>query len=110
VFNRVEFMQSYESGQYSAFLMQAILAIAALYAPAEALQSCGFTERSTAQASFFSKAAILYDFRCERSQLRMLQGSLILSSTVFSYSLDKDFRYWFHNAVRIAVKMGLHKR
>ncbi|KAJ9143305.1 Fusaric acid cluster transcription factor FUB12 [Pleurostoma richardsiae] len=109
VFNRVEFMQSYESGQYSAFLMQAILAIAALYAPAEALQSCGFTERSTAQASFFSKAAILYDFRCERSQLRMLQGSLILSSTVFSYSLDKDFRYWFHNAVRIAVKMGLHK-
>lgn len=103
-------MYSYESGHCSAFLLHAILAIAALYAPTETLLASGFTERSAAQESFFSKATILYDFRCERSQLRMLQGSLILSSTVFSYSLDKDFRYWHFNAVRLAVKMGLHKR
>lgn len=110
VLNRVDFVQSYRSGKFSTFLMHAVLAIAALYVPKETLLASGFSDRAAAQASFFSKATLLYDFRCEKSQLRMMQGSLILSSSVFSYSLDKDFRYWFLNAVRLATKMGLHKR
>ena len=103
-------MESYNLGKYSTFLVQAVLAIGALYAPQETILASGFTDRTAAQASFFNKATLLYDFRCERSQLRLLQGSLILSGAVLSYSLDKDFRYWFLNAVRLAVKMGLHKR
>lgn len=90
--------------------MQAVLATAASYAPMSLLEDCGYVDRLSAQKAFYSKATLLYDFRCEKSQLRLLQGSLILGMIAFSYSLDKDFRYWFHNSLRLAIKMGLHKR
>lgn len=89
--------------------MQAILVSAVPYAPMGVLTECGFTDRFTAQKFFFSNAVLLYDFGCEKSQLRMLQGSLILGTAVVSYTMDKDFRFWHHNAVRVATRMGLHK-
>lgn len=63
-----------------------------------------------AQKSFFSKARLLYDFGCEKGQLNLIQGSILLSSFQFSFAPDKDFRFWFHNATRIALQMGFHKR
>jgi hypothetical protein len=104
-------MQSYKCGRYSPFLMQAILASAAQYAPSPLLAASGFSNRLEAQKSFASKATLLYDLGRERSQLRMLQGSLIMGTTsVFCFTKDKDFRYWLQNAARISVNMGLHKK
>lgn len=110
VLNPVEFLESYHLGGYSVFIMQAVLAVASQYVPIETLRMSGFPDRTAAQGSFFNKATVFYDSRCEKSQLHMLQGSVILSSTVLPYSLDKDFRYWAMNAARLAVKIGLHKR
>lgn len=103
-------MQSYESGCYSYFLVQAILASATLHASESLLAACGFTGRQEALEVFYSRATMLLDFGRERNQLRVLQGSVILSMTGYTPTKsDKDFRYWLHNAVRTATRMGMHK-
>ncbi|KAL6691655.1 hypothetical protein J3F84DRAFT_160019 [Trichoderma pleuroticola] len=109
ILDPVEFVKSYLSGSFSLFLMQAILSNAALYAPMPLLEACGFTARCEAIETYFSRASLLYQFGCERNQLRSLQGSIVLGMTAVTGSFDRDFRYWIHNAVRLAVKMGLHK-
>lgn len=108
IFNRVEFCRAYESDQSSLFLMNAVFANAAQYAPIDLIERCGFKSRSCAQRAFISRAILLYDLGHETIQLRLLQGSVVLGATVFSYTRDKDFRFWMHNASRLAVKMGLH--
>lgn len=109
VFDYVDFVDSYLSGSFSWFMMQAVLASAVPYTAMEVLTECGFTDRLTALQFFFSNAVRLYDFEYEESQLAKLQGSLVLSTVLVSYTMDKDFRFWHHNAVRLAVRLGLHK-
>ncbi|ETS06861.1 hypothetical protein M419DRAFT_69430 [Trichoderma reesei RUT C-30] len=109
VYDYIEFMDSYVSGSFSWFLMQAILASAVPFTTLDMLAECGFKDRSTALEFFFSNAVKLYDFGCEESQLIKLQGSLVMSTVLVSYSMDKDFRFWHHNAVRLAIRLGLHK-
>ncbi|KAL6810306.1 hypothetical protein J3E69DRAFT_350156 [Trichoderma sp. SZMC 28015] len=109
VFDYVNFVDSYLSGSFSWFMMQAVLASAVPYTAMEVLTECGFTDRLTALQFFFSNAVRLYDFEYEESQLAKLQGSLVLSTVLVSYTMDKDFRFWHHNAVRLAVRLGLHK-
>lgn len=111
ILDKIEFLRDYYSGCYSHFLVQAVLASGSLYAPMDVLSACGFgfQSRSDAQVAFCAKAALLYDFECERRQLRMLQGSAILGTTPCIHVTDKEFRYWFHNAIRLAVKMGLNQ-
>ena len=102
-------MQDYRRNQHSLFLMQSILANAVPHAPEELLRACGYESRIAAQKAFFSKARLLYDMNAEKSQLRLLQGSVMLSSLSFSYALDKDYRFWLTNAVRIATQWGLNR-
>ncbi|UKZ51149.1 hypothetical protein TrVGV298_004905 [Trichoderma virens] len=109
ILDPVEFVKSYLSGTFSLFLMQALLSNASLYAPMPLLESCGFKSRCEAIETYYSRASLLYQFGCERNQLRSLQGSVVLGMTAVTGSFDRDFRYWLHNAVRLAVKMGLHK-
>jgi hypothetical protein len=110
VIDRLELLQSFDSRRCSTFLVQAVLASAAQFAPIELLVNCGFVNRLAAQKAFTSKAILLYDLGCEKSQLRLLQGSLLLGTTPFHTASSKDFRYWLHNTARIATQMGLHKR
>lgn len=109
VLNRVEFMQSYQSAQHSSLLLNSILVNAVPYAPTALLKECGFEDRSSAQKHFFSTAVLLYDFGCGKNQIHRLQSSLLLGTVIFSFVSEKDFRYWLHNAVRIATRMGLHR-
>lgn len=109
VFDYIDFMDSYVSGSFSWFMIQAILASAVPYTALDVLADCGFKDRLTALEFFFSNAVKLYDFGCEENHLVKLQGSLILSTVLVSYSMDKDFRFWHHNAVRLAIRLGIHK-
>ncbi|KAH8817146.1 hypothetical protein F5884DRAFT_778551 [Xylogone sp. PMI_703] len=109
VIDRLEFMRTYEAGTYSSFLVHAMLASCVPYAPLQLIRDAGFPDRLTAIRKFSSNAVLLYDFGCEKFQLRRLQGSIILGVGDFSYTTDKDFRYWFYNAARIAIRMGLHR-
>ncbi|RFU76657.1 hypothetical protein TARUN_5597 [Trichoderma arundinaceum] len=100
ILDPVEFLKSYSSGTFSLFLMQGMLANAALYAPMPLIESCGFKSRCEAIETYFSRANLLYQFGCERNQLRSLQGSIVLGMTAVTGSFDRDFRYWLHNAIR----------
>lgn len=105
--NRADFIRSYQCGDCSLFLLRVILTPASLHAPADVISSCGFASRSEAQESFFSKAKLLYDFAAEDDPLLMLQGSIILSMVILDHPTDRDFGYWFHNAIRLATKLDL---
>ncbi|KAH9231682.1 hypothetical protein K456DRAFT_1840844, partial [Colletotrichum gloeosporioides 23] len=103
------FLSSYDAGSYSPFLMQTVLTSATLYVSPDVLTSCGYSNITEAQTAFFNKALLLHDFQCEKSQLCLLQGSLILGTTAFFYPIDRDVHYWFFNAVRLATKLELQK-
>lgn len=110
ILDRRQFLDDYERGSCSSFLLWSIFANVTPYALPTLLLESGYTEYATAQKEFFSKARLLYDFGCEKGQLNLLQGSILLSSFQYSFAPDKDFRFWFHNAVRIALQMGFNKR
>jgi hypothetical protein len=107
VINRADFLRGYQSGNCSLFLLRVILTPASIHAPADVLSACGFTSLSTAQESFFSKAKLLHDFAAEDDPLLMLQGSIIMCSVILDHPTDRDFGYWFHNAIRLATKIDL---
>lgn len=87
-----------------------MMANAVPYASSDIIAAAQYASREAAQVDFAHKARLLYDFGCEKQQLHLLQGSIILSSFQFSYAINKDHRMWFHNAVRIATQMGLHRQ
>ncbi|KAF5587637.1 cutinase transcription factor 1 beta [Fusarium subglutinans] len=107
ILNRTDFIQSYRSGGCCLFLLHAVAAAASLYVTHDVLIGCGYPDRSTAQASFFSKAKLFHDFHCQGDPLSMLQGSMILGAIILDHPSDRDFQYWFHNSVRRASKMGV---
>ncbi|KAJ5396940.1 transcriptional regulator family: Fungal Specific TF [Penicillium cosmopolitanum] len=107
VINRVDFIRGYQSGDCSLFLLYVILAPASVHAPADVLSACGFASRSAAQELFYSKAKLLHDFSAEEDPLLMLQGSIILCMVILDHPTDRDFGYWFHNAVRLATKLDI---
>ncbi|KAG4281967.1 hypothetical protein FPRO06_10871 [Fusarium proliferatum] len=110
ILDRAQFMEEYYAGRQSMFTMQSILANVAAHAPEELLQRIGFNDRETAQKTFYSRAILVYDLGGETGQLNRLQGSIMLSSLSFTYAMDKDYRYWFSNACRIATQLGLHRQ
>ena len=108
VINRTSFVREYQSGNCSLFLLHVILTLATLHAPADVLSACGFVSRSAAQNSFFSKAKLLHDFVAEDDPLLMLQGSIVMCTVILDHPTDRDFDYWFHNAIRLASKLDLY--
>ncbi|KAI6771339.1 hypothetical protein HG531_008964 [Fusarium graminearum] len=108
ILNRVDFMESYRSGDCSLFLLHAISTAGCSYVPIEVIQECGYTDRSAAHVSFFLKAKLFHDFHCHGGSLPMLQGCMILGDIVPDHPSDRDFHYWFYNSVRWASRLGLH--
>lgn len=107
VVNRVDLVRQYQSGTCSLFLLHAILTSASIYAPTDTLSACGYCNRSEAQQSFFTRAKILHSFETEKDPLAMLQGSVALCMVLPERPTDRDFDYWFHNAVRMATKLDI---
>lgn len=108
VINRADFFRQYQSGQYSLFLLHAILTSAIVHVSTDLLSASGFSSRSTAQEFFLTKARLLHDFETERDPLVMLQGSVVLCMVVSDHETDRDFGYWFHNAIRLATKLDIY--
>ena len=110
VLDRVTFLQAFADGKYSTFLLQCILTSVMPYVPSELLSTMELPSRSSAQRYFFTKAQLLYDLEVEKSQLCLLQGSMVLTASTFAFVVDKDCRFWLINAVRLATQMGLHRK
>ncbi|KAH8595050.1 fungal-specific transcription factor domain-containing protein [Bisporella sp. PMI_857] len=109
ILDRLRFLEDYNQDTCSTFLLYAMFANVIPYASKEYVLELGFSDISKAQKEFFSRARLLFDSGCERGQLSLLQGSVLLSSFQNSFVPDKDFRFWFYNAVRIATQMGFHR-
>ncbi len=107
--NKVDFIRCYKSGDCSLLLLRAILTTAIVLAPENVLSDCGFADRSAAQKSFFIQAKLLYDFAAEDDLLSLLQTSIILCMVILDHPTDRDFGYWFHNAIHLATKLDLRK-
>lgn len=86
-----------------------MFATAIPYADQDLVAEMGYPDVGTGQKEFFSRARLLFDFGCEKGQLNLLQGCILLSSFQNSFWPDKDFRFWFSNAVRIATQIGFHQ-
>ena len=110
VLDRVEFCDQFQNDNCSHFVLYAILANVVPYTTSKVITALGYRNRDLAQHDFVLKARLLHDFGCEKRQLNLLQGSIILSSFQFSYAPNKDHRFWFHNAVRVATQLGLHRQ
>lgn len=89
--------------------MQAILTNVTPYAPISLIQEAGYPDHVSADNAFYKNAVLLYDFQCEKSQLHLLQGTLLVGTHTISHFSDKDYRFWLLNAVRIATRMGIHR-
>ncbi|PVI04538.1 hypothetical protein DM02DRAFT_668961 [Periconia macrospinosa] len=103
------FMSDFKRGTCPSMLLYAVLINALPSVPDEHIQGMGYTSRLAAQTEFFTRAKILYDFGCEKNELNLLQSCILLGSYPHSLDSDKGSRYWFNNAVRLALQMGLHK-
>jgi hypothetical protein len=103
-------MQEYRAKKISAFLLQAVIACSIPHVSIELLQRIGFKDHPTAQKAFATRAKLLYDFDVEQNQLRLLQGSLLLSTTHVSHFLPRDHRFWLSNAAYVAGRMRLHQK
>jgi hypothetical protein len=110
ILERVAFLRQFTDGTMSTFLLQCILTSVMPFVPSHLISAMGLADRNSAQGFFFSKARLLYDLEAEKSQLCLLQGSLMLTSSHFAFVVDKDCRFWLMNAVRLATQMGLHRR
>ncbi|KAK5062908.1 hypothetical protein LTR84_004984 [Exophiala bonariae] len=110
ILERLAFLRGWVEDKYSIFLLQCILTSVVPFLHEDSVSLMGFADRRSAQRSFFSKAQLLYDLEFEKSQLCLLQGSLMLTSSHFEFIVDKDCRFWLINAVRLATQMGLHRK
>lgn len=110
VVDRLQLAQDYAQKRCSTFLLYSIFAITVPYASSGLIQNMSFSSVTDAQREFFLRARLLYDFGCEKGQLNVLQGSIFMSSFQNSFAPDKDFRFWFNNAIHMATLMGLHQR
>lgn len=110
VLDRAKFYQDFVRGSLSHLLLFAILANVVPYASIDDLKRAGYDNKISAQHDFYLKAQLLHDFGCERSQLVILQASVVLSTFHYHFAPAKDHRFWFSNAVRLATQLGLHRQ
>ena len=103
-------MQEFESGTVSTMLLHAVILNAIPHASLDLVQRMGFSDRLGAMRCHNSKAILLYDTLAQKAQLVSLQTSILLGTFQVSWTDDKDFRFWHHNAVRIATRMGFHRK
>lgn len=110
IIDRAEFLVQFDRKEYSLFLIQTLFASITPYTSKDLIARAGFTDHADRQKTFYRRAVLLYDLNCEKDQLVVLQGSLLLGTSWRSYFIEKDFSFWRCNAARITVKMGLNRK
>ncbi|KAF3167911.1 hypothetical protein EYR41_011204 [Orbilia oligospora] len=114
ILNRPSFIRGYRKmmsgeGLYSLFLMHAVLYAATYHAPTEILKQCGFENRLTARAYFFSRAKLMHMMDGEKEHLYTIQGCTLMSMWWTRYEEEKETRFWLQAAVLLSQRMGMHR-
>ncbi|KAF3939086.1 hypothetical protein ABW19_dt0209894 [Dactylella cylindrospora] len=114
VLNRPSFVRGYRKmmlgdGIYSLFLMHAVLYASTYHATNEVLRECGFDNRLTARAYFFSRAKLVHMMDGEKEHLFTIQGCTLMSMWWTRYEEEKETRFWLTAAVLLSQRMGMHR-
>ncbi|KAF3923031.1 hypothetical protein ABW20_dc0104225 [Dactylellina cionopaga] len=114
ILNRPAFIRGYRKmmsgeGTYSLFLMHAVLYAATYHAPTELLKECGFENRLTARAYFFSRAKLVHMMDGEKEHLYTIQGCTLMSMWWTRYEEEKETRFWLQAAILLSQRMGMHR-
>jgi hypothetical protein len=110
VISRASFERDYRTARCSLLLLRSMLVPAAVHVPMDVLEALGFTSRAAAQNSLFEKASALYDFSAHEQPSVKVQACFILGAVFLDKETDRDFGYWFHNAVGLADKIGVRDK
>ncbi|KAF3921240.1 hypothetical protein ABW21_db0205323 [Orbilia brochopaga] len=114
ILNRPAFIRGYRrlisgEGTFSLFLMHAVLFAATYHSSTEVLKECGFENRLTARAYFFSRAKLLHMMDAEKEHLYTIQGCTLMSMWWTRYEEEKETRFWLQAAVLLSQRMGMHR-
>lgn len=94
----------------SPLLIQSMLFASARFISLDVIHDLGYKDRQDAQNSFYRKAKALFDFDHEQYQLVKLQSAILLGSEWDVFVKEKDPDEWNGRALRIAHRMGLHRK
>ncbi|KAJ6258553.1 hypothetical protein Dda_6597 [Drechslerella dactyloides] len=114
ILNRPAFIRGYRrmisgEGTYSLFLLHAVLFAATYHSSTEVLKECGFENRLTARAYFFSRAKLIHMMDAEKEHLYTIQGCTLMSMWWTRYEEEKETRFWLQAAVLLSQRMGMHR-
>ncbi|KAF1976295.1 hypothetical protein BU23DRAFT_44863 [Bimuria novae-zelandiae CBS 107.79] len=109
ILDHIKFLEKYRQDNCSTLILYALFVVVIPYATSPLIRSTGYADATAAQLEFFTRTRLLFDFGCERDELSLLQCSLLLGSFQHTFDANKNSRFWFSNAVRLALQMGLHK-
>lgn len=94
----------------SPLLIQSMLFASARFLSLDVIHDLGYKDRQDAQHSFYRKAKTLFDFDYEQHQLIKLQSAILLGSDWDVFVNERDPDEWNGRALRIAYRMGLHRK
>ncbi|KAK6337831.1 hypothetical protein TWF696_001310 [Orbilia brochopaga] len=114
ILNRPAFIRGYRrmisgEGTFSLFLLHAVLFAATYHSSTEVLKECGFENRLTVRAYFFSRAKLIHMMDAEKEHLYTIQGCTLLSMWWTRYEEEKETRFWLQAAVLLSQRMGMHR-
>ena len=109
VLDRAETARTFESGEISPLLLQAILFIGASYCDEGTIQRMGFRDHPEAKAQHYQRARLLYDADWESNQVTVLQALFLMSFWRAGPLNEKNTRYWLGSAISLAQTRGFHR-
>ncbi|EWC47298.1 hypothetical protein DRE_03417 [Drechslerella stenobrocha 248] len=114
ILNRPAFIRGYKrmitgEGTYSLLLLHAVLYASTYHCSTEILKECGFENRLTARAYFFSRAKLVHMMDAEKEHLYTIQGCILMSIWWTRYEEEKETRFWLQAAVLLSQRMGMHR-
>jgi hypothetical protein len=109
IFNKEEFAQSYESGQQSLLVLNAIYAIASTLCDDGIIAASGFEDRTTAQKEFLKRSKALHSADFETDKVALVQALFLISFLWNGSTDEKDMFYWLSIAIGNAQAKGMHR-
>ncbi|OQV09524.1 Fungal specific transcription factor domain-containing protein [Cladophialophora immunda] len=109
IFDRRDFLSSYEAGKASLLVLQAIFFAAATHCDISLLHDVGFPSRHAARLAFYRRAQALFDADYEANPVATVQALCLLTLWCGGPLDQKDTWHWLGVAVGIAQSLGMHR-
>ncbi|EXJ92095.1 hypothetical protein A1O3_00645 [Capronia epimyces CBS 606.96] len=106
---RSKVLESYQSGQLSPLLLNAIYLVGVSHVPEAVYKAAGFKSRYIANVTFYQRAKALYDANHEQDSITTLQALVLMSHWWGRLTEPKSSLYWLGVAAVLAESLRMHK-